>query len=462
MQSFAMHGYCMHCIARLRHFKFPKMSRWRHPLLAFCYEDEKSHSKLLDSDSDDDRHDKRRKVKLALLIHAAKYHDRGTPYVRERVPWQSGILYPLLNEGRFSKDHRMDRKSFEKLLGLLGSAIMVHAQKSSNRSGVSPTSPEAVLHCTLRYLAGGSHADIRKTVGVSTATFYRLKDMGIEAINACDALDFCFPMTDQELKLEAACFNAKSTDRFMAGCIGCIDGWLCPIRAPSQREAGNVNAFFSGHYQCYGLNVQAVCDHRCRFTYAAIANPGSSSDLRAYDKCALKRIVDGLPIGYFIAGDNAYPLSEHLLTPFSGNQTLIKENDTFNFLLSQLRIKIEQSFGIMVGRWQILKRPLQLKLSNVPPLVHACMRLHNFIINENDTFVVTIKQDQNTYGSRCVNSNGYPETVLEDTPWVTEELEQCANVPGNSTLRNLLVQFVKDRGLERPKHNQERNCMRKT
>jgi len=42
----------------------------------------------------------------------------------------------------------------------------------------------------------------------------------------------------------------------------------------SSSETGNIEAYFSGQYQAFGINLQAVCDHECRFIYAAIAVPG--------------------------------------------------------------------------------------------------------------------------------------------------------------------------------------------
>ena len=45
--------------------------------------------------------------------------------------------------------------------------------------------------------------------------------------------------------------------------------------------------------------------------------------------------------------DAAFPLSEKLLTPYAG-KGLAEEYDVFNIHLSQLRINVEQSFGILV------------------------------------------------------------------------------------------------------------------
>ena len=103
------------------------------------------------------------------------------------------------------------------------------------------------------------------------------------------------------------------------GCVACVDGLLLCIQTPSSSETGNVvKAFFSGHYQAYGINVQAACDSRCRFVSVCIAAPGGSNDIAAFRKTPLAATVTKLPLGKYIVGDNAYVCSESLLTPFSG------------------------------------------------------------------------------------------------------------------------------------------------
>lgn len=69
----------------------------------------------------------------------------------------------------------------------------------------------------------------------------------------------------------------------------------------------------------------------------------------AYAGAQMSQAVDKLPDGYYILGDAAYPLSDKLLTPYPG-KGLAPEYDSFNFHPSQLRVKAEQSFGILVQR----------------------------------------------------------------------------------------------------------------
>ena len=131
-------------------------------------------------------------------------------------------------------------------------------------------------------------------------------------------------------------FAAKSTDKVMDGCVGAVDGYLLSIVAPSSTEAPNVRSYFSGHYQQYGLNVLAMCDAHCRFRFVAVVAPGSSSDSLAYRRTKLVEWIEKLPNGCFVAGDNAYICSEHLLTPFCGSNRCFPENDNYNFFLSQV------------------------------------------------------------------------------------------------------------------------------
>ncbi len=67
---------------------------------------------------------------------------------------------------------------------------------------------------------------------------------------------------------------------------------------------------------------------------------------------------------------------------FCGVNALVQKNDNFNFFASQLRIRIEMAFGLMVKKWGILARPLTIKLKSVKTLMFAIAKLHNFCISE--------------------------------------------------------------------------------
>jgi hypothetical protein len=117
---------------------------------------------------------------------------------------------------------------------------------------------------------------------MSTASFYRCVHHGIDAINACPGLSIKFPLILSELVNSAKDFCSISSHGIMNGCVAALDGWICRIWVPPANEVTRVKSYFSGHYQCYELNVQATCDASCHFTSISVLCPGSTSAIKAF------------------------------------------------------------------------------------------------------------------------------------------------------------------------------------
>ena len=98
-------------------------------------------------------------------------------------------------------------------------------------------------------------------------------------------------------------------------------------QVPSATETANIASCFSGHYQCSGVNVQARCDAKCRFTYLSVRSPGGTGDSRAFYGSSLKDFLDEIPRGFYAVGDSAYTLSSSLLVPYTGADKKKKDND---------------------------------------------------------------------------------------------------------------------------------------
>ena len=95
-------------------------------------------------------------------------------------------------------------------------------------------------------------------------------------------------------------YNACSSHNSILGCVGCINGYLVHICSPSNKEVINVNAYFSGRYKKYGINIQCVCDSMCRFLYVSVFLPGSQSDINAFrSTCIPQYLEDTLHNDYF-------------------------------------------------------------------------------------------------------------------------------------------------------------------
>ena len=171
--------------------------------------------------------------------------------------------------------YRMTISSFNNLLELLSPNLQLNERFAQMCCG-APIACDIMLHCTIHFLAGGSYRDIRQTASISKASFYRFVWHTIFTINHCAALDIKLPSDSDEINSTAEGFPWKSTGGgAMNGCVGALDGFLLRIKAPSQEECrGNVSTYYSGHYCCYGVNVQAMCDSECCFLYFSVAAPG--------------------------------------------------------------------------------------------------------------------------------------------------------------------------------------------
>ena len=77
-------------------------------------------------------------------------------------------------------------------------------------------------------------------------------------------------------------FNSCIINNAILGCVVCIDGYLVHICAPSNEEVRNVNAYFSGLYKKYGINIQCVCDSMCKFLYVSVSLPGYQTYINAF------------------------------------------------------------------------------------------------------------------------------------------------------------------------------------
>ena len=112
------------------------------------------------------------------------------------------------------------------------------------------------------------------------------------------------------------------------------------------RGVSNQADYFSGHYQAYGLNIQAMCDPNLVFMYVAVAGPGRINDSHAFSRCTgLIEWFETLPDWCFVSADNAYPLTTKMLMPHNATELSSEYHRTYNFYLSQLRIRIEMAFG---------------------------------------------------------------------------------------------------------------------
>ena len=244
-------------------------------------------------------------------------------------------------------------------------------------------------------------------------------------------------------------------------CVGAIDGILIRTKKPTRKETICVDDFFSGHKKDVGLNMQAVCDAKLRFTFISVMCPGESSnnvpriqyqlqaihlhshsictgagktnDYKAYVSSCIKDLIESLPEGYFVVGDNAYVNTNHMLVPYPGKLSFQSKEDTFNFYMSQLRVRIENAFALLVRRWGVLQKALQMPLRFQPTLIKAVCCLHNFCIDEKVPSVVPTN----------VIARVTPDGRLADSSFQTRFA--FPRQTGVNDLRNQIAKYMEDK-----------------
>jgi hypothetical protein len=412
---------------------------------------------LEDSDHDDDEEDFMMSAAAVLHLLTASARvlllvpdERRSAWFQQRLAWNE-YAGKHDERGTFARRLRMTMASFQKLVGLIEADLQVDEFCADMRGGA--IIPEICLYCTLRYLAGGSYLDITDVAGISQASFYRLVWKTVTAIVKCPSLRIRFPQTPEEAVTAIVGFSSISTDNAIHNCAGVVDGYLMRCRVPAKKEVKNVRSFFSGHYQCYGVNIQAASDHLCRFIHFAFAAPGVTGDRDAIKQCSLHGLIEGLPAGICVIGDAAYEATEHLVPVYQGVDKRVQKYDDFNFFASQCRIRIEMAFGMMQAKWGILQRPLGCSINNMLWLAQAVARLHNYCINER--LAATMSSFEVPDGSIPSYIPSVPHDEDGDPVQLLHAFQGTND--GHSMLREYMATRVQQKQLQRPSANRRPN-----
>jgi hypothetical protein len=358
-------------------------------------------------------------VMIAMMMMDAaldpfnKPHRSSTRLGTRTIKRQRKSVHQVFNDigpTKVKQAYRMTAISFWKLYRMIKPFMKETDDTSRKRKrGKYPTAPNGIipvsirLAVTLQYLAGGMVYDIAPLYGIGCSDVHRSVDMVVDAINKCTELKIEFPSSWKEQREIANGFQEKSAAS-IPNCCGAIDGIMIWISKPSYIDCESLG-FQDGKFYCarknkYGLNMMATCDSKGRFLDVQISHPGSTSDhlcfITSSLKCKLESKRPGtgedfLAPGLCLFGDNAYVNTNFLASPYA-NVQLTKAQDSYNFYHSQLRVRIECAFGMLVRRFGLLRRQMhpRIPIYKVTAMVMAMCRIHNFCINERESSLVEL------------------------------------------------------------------------
>lgn len=330
-----------------------------------------------------------------------------------------------LGAEEFRKFYRMSYHSFLKLSTMLEDGI----KTAMGCYGLPRTYINGCICHTVRLaIALGYFSGVRLqamvqiyNVGLTDAR-YSLWAV-VDAVNQHNGLKIEYP-TDHRVQREIAKKFENYSRAGFKGCAGCIDGLLIWISKPSRAECEKTKVdsekYFCARKGKFGMNLQAICDVRGRFLDMSITQGGASSDYLAFIRSPIHYQLENglLAPELHLFGDNAYVNTQYMATPYTKTKSGPKDN--YNWCHSNVRIKIECSFGMLVHRWACLRMaiPMNVSIRKTTNLVMCLGKLHNFCINERDealdsaTLALQNLSVSNAYELETLGNDLIPEQML--------------------------------------------------
>ena len=215
------------------------------------------------------------------------------------------------------------------------------------------------LAITLRFLATGeSYKSLMYSFRVANNTICNFLPKVCEAIIAeyAEEVITC-PVKAEDWQKIADDFASRWN---LPNCIGAIDGKHVSIKCPPR--GGSV---FYNYKHFYSIVLMALVDADYKFMTVDVGAPGAGSDGGVFANMELRECFEdgsiGLPapsplpggdtpIGYYMVGDDAFPLRPWLMKPLP-LRNMNNEQRIYNYRISRARRVVENTFGILAARY---------------------------------------------------------------------------------------------------------------
>ena len=301
-------------------------------------------------------------VAAAVVAEEEQKRRRRTCWVK---PWlqrrtllgqYDTLMQELMREsqGDFRNYMRMDVDMFHEIL------LKVSGRIAKSYESRPPLSPGIKLAVTLRFLATGNSY-------MSLAYDFRIAHNTISLFvpEVCDAIvqeykleQFQTPATPGEWQEVANKFASRWN---FPHCCGALDGKHVALRKPPRGGSHYYN--YKGFHS---LVLMGLVDADYKFLWANVGTPGSNSDAAIFKLSTLRESLENDTLAlpppdplfgddrdtpYFIVGDDAFPLRQWLMKPYS-IRNLDHDQRIFNYRLSRARRVVENAFGILACRFR--------------------------------------------------------------------------------------------------------------
>lgn len=194
--------------------------------------------------------------------------------------------------------------------------------------------------------------------------------------------------TQEEFKRQVELFERG---RGFPMCVGARDGTHISIRGSFGRR--KLLWRFKGFYSIV-LQIVAGADYR--ILTATVGHAGNSHDSTIMKKHSFwqkreeifppgARVIEGVQVPFLEIGDSAFPLTTRSTRPYTHNK-LTDAEAYYNYRHSSARMIVEQTFGLLKGRFWILLSTNESSIPTVNVIAMACCILHNICVVREVTF----------------------------------------------------------------------------
>ncbi|KAH6793828.1 hypothetical protein C2S52_004305 [Perilla frutescens var. hirtella] len=269
--------------------------------------------------------------------------------LKEKVSKQLEHMHDLVNfDDATCVDHlRMDRNSFGRLCYLL-----------ENVGGLLPSRHVQVPEQVAIFLSILAHHTKNRIVKTSfKRSGYTISKHFNAVLKSLLKLHTILLVNPQPVEED----STNDRWKYFKGCLGALDGTYIPVKVLQSDKAryrnrkGNVT-----------VNVLAVCDRNMNYVYVLTGWEGSAADSRVLRDAITRPNGLKIPTGSYYLCDGGYTNANGFLAPYRGVRYHLQEWDGassgpqnsqeyFNLKHAKARNVIEWSFGLLKGRWAILR-----------------------------------------------------------------------------------------------------------
>lgn len=366
---------------------------------------------LLQEDSEEEANyspPKKRQKRSCFRKQMNKMRDPTTGAIVEITPrmsswYQTYVLTPDIESpkfvNRFRRRFRCSYDNYKKLLDLVSNDLMFQRWCNQDAAGRDPSPIELLLLGALRYLGRGwTFDDLEENTSISEECHRQFFHKFIRW--ASTELYKLYVITPS-LYSESESHMAEMQEAGFDGCVGSVDAThICMLRCPYNRW--NQHKGHKENMPARTYNI--VVNHRRRILHSTSGHPSRWNDktLAMFDNFltdlnkgtvlndgTFKLIekfdndqVNELEFrGSWLLCDNGYPTWSCLVPPMKS--PIRYKEYRFSEWLESMRKDVECTFGILKGRFRILKTGIRLHGIEATDLIWlTCCALHNMFLDE--------------------------------------------------------------------------------